>query len=930
MNLILVKMFATALALAQVTTRPDSLKIEFDPVNDQAEVVQLLKDGCAHMRKAFDIEDLNLDVLIDTAMSDPQTVAGEIRAFRGINFDELAIAYKQFCGNGQVENSPFDMKPVIEFYNGVAANLPDHNRLKNLKLPGTSTVMDIKGEKFAELFESDHRRTWVPLRQIPEYVQLAFVAAEDKRFYQHKGIDERGLIRAFITNIAEPGRPQGGSTITQQVAKNLLVGDDVSYERKIREMIVASRIDQALSKDEILEIYLNSIYLGRGAWGIDMAAHGYFKKPAAVLTVTEGAMLAAMAKGPSYFSPDRYPERARERYAYVLKRMQEDKVAGTENVTPGVTGGPRIVPYDKPKREGGFHFVDHLMREAKTLVGMASLTSESFTVRSTINSKLQRATEQALQDGLARYEAKSGRAVYQGPELSLGDMVHRITTEQSTRALRRGRVMKPIWQIALQTAKLPLYDVHWPIAVVLGRSMEHGRSQIRVGLRDGRIVPLSLPEGVSPEMLKLNDVIFVNVVEGKKQSEAKAELRIKPKVQGAALVLENKSGRILAMVGGFSYPLSQLNRTTQALRQPGSSIKPLTYLAALHRGLQPNTLVIDQAVTLPPIPGVSTHYWTPKNYDGHSAGTMTLRRALEQSKNLVTTRLLDGGIDKDPTRSLEQICALALEAKIYPECMKNYPFILGAQALRMIDLAGFYAAIANEGQRVIPYTIDAIEKNGQAVYRHDAGRPVIMAGGDRAAFFQLRTILEGVVTRGTAASMKHLSGFAGGKTGTTDNENDAWFGGFTSDVTVVVWVGYDNARGKQTLGRGGTGGQVAVPIVEQIMQAAWNFQSPKAPLPPPSAEAARTLKAMPIDLNSGQRLASAKNGGFTEYFRLDANKKLRDTHYALAGRHSLARSGPMPAPAMNDDRSPQPHPGVIQRPNPMDRIPRTLRELFRL
>src|SRR5918995_4879122 len=164
MNLILVKMFATALALAQVTTRPDSVKLEFDPANDQAEVVQLLKDGCAHMRKAFDIEDLNLDTLIDTAMSDPQTVAGEIRAFRGINFDELAIAYKQFCGNGQVENSPFDMKPVIEFYNGVAANLPDHNRLKNLKLPGTSTVTDIKGEKFAELFESDHRRTWVPLR----------------------------------------------------------------------------------------------------------------------------------------------------------------------------------------------------------------------------------------------------------------------------------------------------------------------------------------------------------------------------------------------------------------------------------------------------------------------------------------------------------------------------------------------------------------------------------------------------------------------------------------------------------------------------------------------------------------------------------------------------------------------------------------------
>ena len=256
----------------------------------------------------------------------------------------------------------------------------------------------------------------MPLKQIPEYVQLAFVAAEDKRFYQHKGIDERGLIRAFITNIAEPGRPQGGSTITQQVAKNLLVGDDVSYERKIREMIVASRIDQALSKDEILEIYLNSIYLGRGAWGIDMAAHGYFKKPASALTVTEGAMLAAMAKGPAYFSPDRYPERARERYAYVLKRMQEDKIAGAENVNPGVTGGPRIVPYEKPRREGGFHFVEHLMREAKTLVGMA--VADVGILHGPLDHQRQAAArhrEQALQDGLARYEGKSGRADLPGP-----------------------------------------------------------------------------------------------------------------------------------------------------------------------------------------------------------------------------------------------------------------------------------------------------------------------------------------------------------------------------------------------------------------------------------------------------------------------------------------------------------------------------------
>jgi membrane carboxypeptidase/penicillin-binding protein len=930
MNLVLIKMFATALALAQVTTRPESLKTHFDPVSDQPAVAQLLKDGCAHMRKAFDIEDLNLDALVETAMEDTKAVAGEIRAFRGIDFDELYIAYRQYCGNQTVERSPIDLKPVIEFYNKVASNLPDHNKLKNLKLPGTSVVLDSKGERFAELFESEHRRVWVPLDAIPGFVQQAFIAAEDKRFYQHKGIDERGLIRAFITNLAEPGRPQGGSTITQQVAKNLLVGDDVSYERKVREMIVASRIDQALSKNEILEVYLNSIYLGRGSWGIDMAARSYFKKPAGGLTLTEGAMLAAMAKGPAYFSPDRYPERARERYAYVLKRMKEENVEGADDVVPGKTASPRIVPYERPRRETGFHFVDHLMREARTLVGMQSLTVESYTVRSTVNSGLQRATEAALQEGLARYEMKSRRTSYEGPELNLGEVIARVTTEQSTRALRRGRVMKSNWQMALQSARLPLYDVHWPPAVVLERRPNSvGKWQIRVGLRDGRVVPLVLPDHIEPGAFHVNDVIYVHVVEGKRRHDAHAELRVRPTVQGAALVLENKTGRILAMVGSFSYPLSQLNRTAQALRQPGSSIKPLTYLAALHKGLQPNTLVQDLPVTLPPIPGVSTHHWTPKNYDSSSWGTVTLRRALENSKNLVTARLLEGGIDKDPTRSLEQICELAVAANIYTECMKNYPFVLGAQSLRMINLAAFYAAIANEGQRITPYSIESIEQRGEPVYRHQTSAPVILADGDRVAFYQLRTMLEGVVARGTASSMRHLAHYVGGKTGTTDNENDAWFIGFTSDVTVAVWVGYDNSRGKRTLGQGETGGKVSVPIVEPIIQATWNHYAPKSPLPPPSAEAARHLKILPIDLNSGQRVASRARGAFQEYFRLDDRKRLRDTRHALVDRRrTMARSEHRPAAPESEIRTlAQSAPPRLAAP---ERMPRTLRELFGL
>ncbi len=268
MDSILVKVFATALTLSQVTTHPDSVKTQFDPVNDRAEVVQLLRDGCAHMRQAFDIESINLDDLISTAMDDPKTLGADIKALHGLNFADLNTAYHQFCKNEPIDKPVVDLGDVINFYDQAVANLPDPAQLKGKQLPGMSTVTDGAGEHYADVFEPRNRRVWVPLADVPDYVQKAFIAAEDRRFYQHHGVDERGIIRAFIGNLAEPGRPQGGSTITQQVVKNLLVGDDVSYERKMREMIVASRLEHALSKNEILELYMNSAYLGRASWGI--------------------------------------------------------------------------------------------------------------------------------------------------------------------------------------------------------------------------------------------------------------------------------------------------------------------------------------------------------------------------------------------------------------------------------------------------------------------------------------------------------------------------------------------------------------------------------------------------------------------------------------------------------------------------------------
>src|SRR6059058_2257431 len=367
MESILVKIFATALALSQVMTAPDAVKSRFDRAQDQEVVAQLLRAGCAHMRKAFDIEDINLEDLIATAMDDPQAVAGEHKAFHGINFADLQTAYRQFCKNEKVAVPAADLGAVIEFYNKATTDLPDHSKLKGMKLPGASVVLDRRGERFAEVFEENQRRVWVALTDIPEHVQKAFLAAEDKRFYQHKGIDERGLIRAFVNSLAQFGRPQGGSTITQQIVKNLLVGEDLTYERKIREMIVASRVEHTLSKVEILELYLNSVYLGRGSWGIELAARSYFGKQAKNLTLEEGALLAGLTKGPNYFNPDRHPGRAQERLAYVLSRLREDGVIpageGSSRRLPAL---PVMVAYERPRRDIGFHFVDQVAREAKS------------------------------------------------------------------------------------------------------------------------------------------------------------------------------------------------------------------------------------------------------------------------------------------------------------------------------------------------------------------------------------------------------------------------------------------------------------------------------------------------------------------------------------------------------------------------------------
>ena len=462
---------------------------------------------------------------------------------------------------------------------------------------------------------------------------------------------------------------------------------------------------------------------------------------------------------------------------------------------------------------------------------------------------------------------------------------------------------------------------------MLDKGGKRGDGVIRVGLRDGRVLPLNQIGAQIRRALNLYDVVYVHVTEARPAVKPKhaqgaaapavpvggqVQLRVRPTVQGSVLVLENKTGRILAMAGSFSYMASPLNRTSQTRRQPGSAIKPLTYLTALQSGLQPNTLVSDDTITLAPI-GASGYgrdiiarnygsnmreqdYWTPRNADGSAGGALTLRRGLENSVNMVTAHLLDGGISVDPEKSLDEVCATAVAAKIYTDCVRYYPFVLGAQPVRMIDLAGFYAAVANEGALPQPHAIE-FDRNGRpygfsvseyaaAVYRRSRSGRLLSAQDHPAG------------SRGArhSACDRRLSPYVAGKTGTTEDAVDGWFVGFTNDVTIAVWVGYDNGDGKRrSLGGSATGARVALPIFEPILQTIWaQGIAPKAPLNGPSPEAKLHLIDLPIDYYSGNRVSGG--GNFVEHFRLDADGRLVETQYQLVSQQeTYTENNPEPA-----------------------------------
>ncbi|MGJ8570317.1 MAG: penicillin-binding protein 1A [Hoeflea sp.] len=711
---------------------------------------------------------------------------------------------------------------VAWYIGDISKDLPDYEVLNSYEPPVTTRVHAASGELMAEY--ARQRRLFLPIQAIPDRVKAAFLSAEDKNFYSHPGVDPIGLARAVVNNI-RTGARQGASTITQQVAKNFLLTADQTYERKIKEAILSFRIEQAYSKDRILELYLNEIFFGMNAYGIAGAALTYFNKSVNELSVAETAYLAALPKAPANYHPFRHPERAAERRNWVVDRMVENGYVSTADGADAKAQPLGVTP----RKTGSYlfaseYFSEEVRRELIDRYGNDALYEGGLSVRTTLDPRLQAIARKALQKGLINYDERRG---FRGPVANIdisGD-----------------------WGVPLSEVE-GLRDVpEWDLAVVLSAA----DGQVEVGMRPGREVSgeagaerltgtilaedmkwafrLNLKDEKSrnvkavADVLNPGDVIYVEQIEG--EGGPRLRLRQPPKVQGALVAMDPHTGRVLAMVGGFSFAQSEFNRATQAKRQPGSAFKPFVYAAALDNGYTPASVVLDA-----PIEIVSGgEIWRPKNYGGGSAGPSTLRLGIERSRNLMTVRLA-----KDMGMNL--VAEYAERFGVYDDMLPVLAMSLGSGETTVMRMASAYSVLANGGKQIKPSLIDRIQdRYGKTIFKHEERscdaciatawlsqeEPEVVDTREQVldpmTAYQITSMMEGVVTRGTAASKVNLDRPTAGKTGTTNEEKDAWFMGYTADLVAGVFIGFDNPT---PMGRGSTGGALAAPVFNEFMLGA--------------------------------------------------------------------------------------------------------------
>ena len=758
---------------------------------------------------------------------------------------------------------------VISYY---GQDLPDYSQLKEYQPPVLTRLYAGDGRLMAEY--AKEKRVFMPIDTIPDQVKHAFIAAEDQNFYVHEGVDFLATARAAVGNFVHGGRPKGASTITQQVAKNFLLTNEVSIKRKIREALLSFRMEKAMSKDRLLELYLNEIYLGEGSYGVAAAALNYFNKPLEDLTIEETAYLAALPKGPNNYNPERHPEAAKERRDWVIGRMQIDGYITPEQASEA-KAKPLTVTRSDTRVVDAPYFAEEVRRELAAKYGEQSLYGGGLAVRTTVDPRLQETAERALRNGLMAYDRRWG---WRTPVATLPTL---DGWKDKLEAQERPAAMLPEWQLAVvlevTSDRATLGFADNARGVLKLENVKWARKRLKQG------------QGFSEEpsamrmVVNKGDIIMVEAAPDEKDKNNFA-LRQIPRVNGALVALDPHTGRVLAMQGGWSYNQSVFNRATQAKRQPGSAFKPFVYLTALEKGFTPATLILDAPIVIDQGPGMPK--WRPSNYKGEYYGPTPLRVGIEKSRNLMTVRLAHF-LGMDPI--IETVTKFGVVEKMEP----HLAYSLGAGETTVLRMATAYAQLVNGGKKIDPTLIDRIQdRRGSTIYRHDQRAcencgpllewnnqytPVIPDNREQLTdaryAYQMVSILEGVVERGTAVKLKELGYPLAGKTGTTNESRDAWFVGFTPDLVVAVYVGFDNP---ESLGKKETGSSLSVPIFKEFMETALKDVPPTPFRVPPGIKqvqvnAATGALAQPGDSKLIWEAFVAGNEPSDQMFILDAN-----------------------------------------------------------
>jgi penicillin-binding protein 1A len=749
-------------------------------------------------------------------------------------------------------------------------DLPDYSQLQNYEPPVMTRVHAADGSLLAEY--ANERRLYLPIQAVPKLVTNAFIAAEDKNFYQHPGVDIYGIGRAamlYLQNYGSSRRPQGASTITQQVAKNFLLTNEVSVTRKIKEALLAMRIEHAYTKDRILELYLNQIYLGLGAYGIAAASLLYFDKSVHELNIAEAAYLAALPKGPNNYNPFRRKDEAIGRRNYVIERMVED---GFISAADGEKA--KKEPLNVAVRPTGAHtfaaeyFAEEVRRYIFENYGEKKLYEGGLSVRTTLDPKMQVLARKTFTDGLVNFDETQGgwRGAITKIDID-GDWGIKLADQKSYSDIDPWR-LAVVLDVGDQSARIGLQPPRDPGgAVIKAREIgiitpEGAKWAKPVNASPGPAKPASRS---MTQLLSPGDVIYVEPT----GEQGQYRLRQIPEISGAMVVMDPRTGRVLAMVGGFSYDQSQFNRATQALRQPGSSFKPIVYAAAIDNGYTPSSVVLDAPIEIDTGSG-GGGVWKPENYGGKFYGPSTLRFGLEQSRNVMTVRLAQD-------IGMPLIAEYAKRFGVYDDLPPYLSYALGAGETTVLRMVSAYSMLDNGGRRVKPTLIDRIQdRYGHTIYKHDLrecvgcdaekwnnqSEPTLIDHRelviDPMTAYQITSMMEGVVQRGTATVVRDVGKPIAGKTGTTNDEKDVWFIGFSPDIVCGVYMGFDKPR---HIARLATGGHLAAPVVRDFLKVAL---ADKPPIPfrvPPG------IKLVRVNAKSGMRASPGDPKVILEAFK---------------------------------------------------------------